>query len=176
MNPTYAAGDAIYADTTEEPDFYDVIVFYLPVSETRADNPALSKYTSNAFWRSMPFFGGKIPLGTDMNGWEILVKRVAGLPFDTVELRAETVDGENRVFLYRNGEKIDEDFNMYDETAITAEKSDAENPYFSLVSPMAAVKLGADEYFVLGDNRDDSRDGRSFGAVKKEYIFGTVRR
>ena len=42
--------------------------------------------------------------------------------------------------------------------------------------PVAAdeVKLGDDEYFVLGDNRNSSEDSRmaNIGNVKKDYIIG----
>lgn len=36
------------------------------------------------------------------------------------------------------------------------------------------VSLGDDEYFVLGDNRNSSKDSRSFGSVNKSFIIGRV--
>ena len=38
------------------------------------------------------------------------------------------------------------------------------------------VTLGEDEYFVLGDNRNNSEDSRyaNIGNIKKEYIIGKV--
>ncbi|WP_178024147.1 signal peptidase I [Paenibacillaceae bacterium] len=79
-----------------------------------------------------------------------LVKRVVAVPGDTVEVR----DGE----LFVNGEPQDEPY-----TDSTIEDGD-----------VAEVRLGAEEYFVMGDNRHAgrSKDSRYFGSVKEKWIVG----
>lgn len=81
------------------------------------------------------------------------VKRVVAVPGDTVEF----MDGR----LYVNGVKEEEE--QYDKVA---EPGLAEVP----------VHLDADEYFVLGDNRNNSEDSRSgnIGKVNREIIVGKV--
>ena len=37
-------------------------------------------------------------------------------------------------------------------------------------------QLGADEFFLLGDYREDSADSRRFGPVSREELVGPVRR
>lgn len=78
------------------------------------------------------------------------LKRVVGLPGETVQI----IDG----YVYINGELLDEEYDKI------ADAGTAEN----------AIVLGSDEYFVLGDNRNNSEDSRSgnIGAVKKETIAG----
>ena len=81
---------------------------------------------------------------------EYLVKRVVGVPGDTIEIR----EG----LLYRNGELIVE---SYTDTVI----DDLDfGPY----------KVDEGMYFVMGDNRHAraSLDSRSFGAVSQDLIRG----
>ena len=80
------------------------------------------------------------------------VKRVVGLPGETVQIQNEA--------LYINGVLAEED-GSYDKIA---DAGIAENE----------ITLGSDEYFVLGDNRNHSSDSRSgnIGPVKRENITG----
>jgi len=77
------------------------------------------------------------------------IKRVIGVPGDTVEIR----EGH----LYLNGNELDEPY-------VPASYLDG--------SSYAARRLGLDEYFVMGDHRDSSNDSRMFGPVRGEYIYG----
>lgn len=80
------------------------------------------------------------------------VKRVVGLPGETVQIKDER--------LYINGVLAEED-EIYDKMA---DAGIAENE----------ITLGSDEYFVLGDNRNNSEDSRSgnIGPIKRDNITG----
>lgn len=77
---------------------------------------------------------------------EYLIKRVIGLPGEKIECR----DGQ----IYINGKKIKDKY-AYSET-----------------DDFDKVEINDNEYFVLGDNRDDSLDSRVFGVFKKKDIKG----
>lgn len=78
-----------------------------------------------------------------------LVKRVIGLPGDEVDIR----DGG----VYVNGERLDEEY-VKGVTYVREEK-------FPLTVPPG-------QYLVLGDNREVSRDSRSFGTIERKQIEG----
>jgi len=82
------------------------------------------------------------------------IKRVIGLPGETVQI----IEG----VVYINGEPIEEQVNV--EPIVLPGL--AENP----------IVLDDDEYFVLGDNRNDSEDSRfaNIGNVVEEEIIGTA--
>ncbi len=80
---------------------------------------------------------------------EMLVKRIVALPGETVEVRGGTV--------YVNGAAIPEPYD-HDLTAYD----------------MAPLTLGPLAYFVMGDNRGNSNDSRSFGPITRDEVVGRV--
>jgi signal peptidase I len=82
-----------------------------------------------------------------------LIKRLIGLPGDTVEIR------DNHVFV--NGQQLNEPYLPAD--ADTSR---------GLADGRSTWTLGADEYLMMGDNRSASKDGRYFGPVKYENLIG----
>lgn len=96
------------------------------------------------------------------------VKRVIGLPGDTVSCVNDVV--------YINGKVLDEtkyidpDYrqSLVDKFGYFNKVPNANN---TNVEDFEEVKLGEDEYFVMGDNRPYSKDSRYVGPVKKSQIF-----
>lgn len=83
---------------------------------------------------------------------EMLVKRVIGLPGETVDIRAGNI--------YINNEPLREQLPR----ALASQLNIYPHP----------VELGNDEYYVLGDNRSNSNDSRSFGAIRRDEIVGKI--
>jgi len=77
------------------------------------------------------------------------VKRIIGLPGDTIEVKNKTV--------FVNGVSLEEPYIK-------------ERPRY----PMAPFKVPEDNYFVLGDNRNDSTDSHYGWTVSRDKIIGQV--
>lgn len=93
----------------------------------------------------------------------LLVKRVIGLPGDTVTVT------DDKITVTYNEEGKEKTF------------VDVEQPWFGTVTKSdfngrISATLGVGELFVVGDNRDGSIDSRFFGPIKAQDIYGSVLR
>jgi signal peptidase I len=111
-----------------------------------------------------------------------LVKRLVAVPGDTVELRKNLLFINNERAAYQPPQEgvLDyvskSDLSHAQFAAETVENRShsvmAYPAYSSPVSTFDPVTLGPDEYFMIGDNRDNSKDSRHFGIVKRDVIVG----
>ena len=76
------------------------------------------------------------------------IKRVIGLPGETLEIKDSTV--------YINGQPLEEDY----------------LPADLRFMDFGPITIPDDSYFMLGDNRNNSQDSRIWGTLSKDHIIG----
>lgn len=94
---------------------------------------------------------GNIVVARDPDTEKLIIKRCIGLPGDKIKIKDSIV--------YVNGQPLEDNYSK----GLTYEYNIKEE-----------LTLGDSEYFLLGDNRENSRDSRYFGAITKRNIFGIV--
>ena len=133
----------------------------------------VTKFDYASTWLSFPWQdneakekAARITTGGNPQGFDVVVcrypgrgdtnfvKRVVGLPGDTVEVR----EG----YLYVNGEKYDE---PYIKDEYRTGRLNSFGPY----------EVPEGEYFVMGDHRNNSNDSRMQGSLPRNMIIGHVR-
>ncbi len=166
MLPTIVEGDRILVNKLA----YDLHVPFTQHSVSRRDEPQVGEVV--VFWSPEQRLR--------------LVKRIVGLPGDRIEMRGST--------LYRNGIPVPQD--TLDPTRLDGIFSDAERDDYRfsvetlgekrhpMMTDLERARLRArsfgpvvipdDHYFMMGDNRDNSRDSRFFGPVPREALIGRV--
>ena len=91
------------------------------------------------------------------------IKRVIGLPGETVELREKKV--------YINGKPLDEPYVHFLQPP-GAESELHEVTSFDVRERYGPVTVPANQYFMMGDNRDNSQDSRYWGFMPRENVKG----
>ena len=101
-------------------------------------------------------FQSELP-GDDGKGDKLLIKRVIGLPGDTLEIKDDQ--------LYINGEAYHEDY-----------LKDGYTPIIEVPAEGESYTVPEDSYFCMGDNRAGSIDSRytSVGCITSDLILGKV--
>jgi len=110
-----------------------------------------------------PLRGDVVVLSSPEDG-RVLLKRIVGLPGDTLEVR------EGKIFV------DDKQFPVFAKGSGLLEDLDGHEHLISLAlgggRDWGPEKLPDRMYLVMGDNRGDSRDGRFFGLVPRDVLLG----
>ena len=125
-----------------------------------------------------PVFGfatlQKASLFRDLYGGRVsgyMVKRVVGLPGDTLRLSSFTLMVKPRGSTTFVPEQELSPVRYQTATSLDAKGWSSTFPFSG---NSAEIRLGDDQYFVLGDNRPESSDSRSWGPVPLDRIVGKV--
>lgn len=128
-----------------------VQIYAVPSESMKSTLHSGDRIIAMRYFRGEPEAGHVIVFSSPADRNEMLVKRVVAVPGDLVDARL----GRLRI----GGRTVIEPYVA--EPAATGE--------------IPAMIVPADSYFVLGDNRRDSRDSRTFGVVPRSAIAGRAR-
>lgn len=152
MNPTIIEGDRIFVNKLA----YDLKV---PFTTWRL-----------ARW-SLPQRGDIAVFLSPRDGTR-LVKRVVGLPGDTIEMRNDRLFINGRPATYQFDEAVDTSRQVGLENTPEGSHPVQMLPSVRAMRSFGPVKVADGQYFMMGDNRDVSFDSRYFGTVPMERILG----
>src|ERR1700685_1235269 len=132
-----------------------IVFFYQPVKVEGTSMAPLLSDQERIFINKFVYHFEPIERGDVVVFWYPLdrsksfIKRVVGLPGDTIEIRGGRLylDGKERKEIYVPASYLDG-------------------------SSFGPLVIPGEEYFVMGDHRDSSNDSRMFGPVGREYIYG----
>jgi signal peptidase I len=92
------------------------------------------------------------------------IKRVIGMPGETLELRDRTV--------FIDGTPLDEPYVQFLFPPATRRPGDPDFTEIGLRRGYGPVTVPEGQYFMMGDNRDNSQDSRYWGFLPREYVKG----
>ncbi len=159
MRPTIMIGDRIFVNKLA----YDLKI---PFTDT-----ALVTWAD-------PARGDIITCWSPNNG-DRLVKRVVAVPGDTIAMKGGRLFINGTAMKYEktvaeNSELVGGRV-FYTENLTGRQHTVAHDPQKRAMRDFAEVKVGCDQYFLMGDNRDNSADSRYFGFVERSAVCGQVK-
>ncbi len=109
-----------------------------------------------------------------------LIKRIVGIPGDTLEMKDEVLWVNGTPATYRDAQDIIEPVASgksvpgikLTELANNSQRTVQFMPMVRALRNFGPVVVPADNYFMLGDNRDDSADSRYIGFVPRRLLIG----
>lgn len=126
-----------------------------------------------------PRRGDVVTLSSPAGGTR-LIKRIVGLPGDRIEMRGDRLILNGEPVAYHNAHKRGETLTpgwVVDAVRATENLDGHEHavqfmPGLNAKRSFAEVTVPVGEYFLLGDNRDNSEDSRFIGTVPREKLIG----
>lgn len=151
--------------------FFEFVIINGPSMQPSLSNKEVVTVVKNKkFVRGDVIVFNAYPEDPKLNSSKKYVKRIIGIPGDTVSSRNGS--------LYVNGKKVNQSYISEFETEVTGDwnlsQLATENNWKNKKKVEITNKVPANEYFVLGDNREVSNDSRYWGFVPKSKISGTV--
>jgi len=178
MTPTLMMGDFLFANKFK-------YGFHVPFSEIFGSKPT---YLSE---EKSPERGDVVIFAPPEAGQESLyIKRIIGIPGDRIRFEGkkvflngtavdrEELQGSERDAILNHKGFDPEDRYQKDKLHIFREHLDhhtyltLEDDNYDGIKTDSEVVIPEDQYYVLGDNRDDTRDSRVFGTIKRHSIRG----
>jgi signal peptidase I len=163
MKPTILEGDVVWENKLA----YDLQIPFTDISLMRLGEPSR----------------GDIVVFTSKKAGKRLIKRLIGLPGDTIEVKQNRlfVNGEAAEYSNLKSKDLEPKREIDKEVGIYALESLSDlKPHTVQVKPEAynplknfnKITIPKDNYFFMGDNRDNSADSRYYGYIPRSEIRG----
>ncbi|MBI6909104.1 signal peptidase I [Pseudomonas sp. ICBG1301] len=160
MRPTLLEGDVVLVNRVA----YDLKVPLTDISLAKLDNPQR---------------GDVVTFSSPKDGMR-LIKRIVGIPGDTLEMKDEVLWVNGVPATYSDAQDIREPIVAghtvpgikLNELAANRQRTVQFMPTVRALRNFGPVVVPADSYFMLGDNRDNSDDSRYIGFVPRRLLIG----